>query len=139
VLVSRFAVRAHPLQADKADAAFILHPLRLIFALEGEEAKIATFLHDIVEDGEWWTLERLDREGFSPEDVGAIGCLTKGDGEPYEDFIDRASTNPIARRVKRVDLQADMEMRRLGTVTEKDTARLQRYHRNWNRLTGGRV
>ena len=40
-------------------------------------------------------------------------------------------TNPIATKVKLADLEDNMDMRRLSTVTEKDAQRLHRYHQAW--------
>ena len=52
----------------------------------------------------------------------------------YEDFVRRASSNPIARRVKLADLEDNMDVRRLMAVTEKDAARLTKYLRAWREL-----
>jgi (p)ppGpp synthase/HD superfamily hydrolase len=46
----RIAVTAHVGQLDKGGAAYITHPLRLMAAVDGEEAKIVAVLHDVVED-----------------------------------------------------------------------------------------
>ena len=44
------AVKHHKGQTDKAGKAYILHPLRLMMAVNTDEEKIVAVLHDIVED-----------------------------------------------------------------------------------------
>ena len=35
--------------------------------------------------------------------IKALNCLTKRDGEPYDAFVERAASDPIARVVKIAD------------------------------------
>ena len=133
------AAQAHETQVDKAGAPYILHPLRLMFKMASEAEMIAAVLHDVVEDTPW-TLDRLRAEGFSEEVLAAVDGLTNREGEAYEDYLARVSANAISRKVKLADLEDNMDMRRLGQLTEKDIARLQKYHRlwrEWSRLPEG--
>jgi (p)ppGpp synthase/HD superfamily hydrolase len=120
------ACEAHAGQVDKAGEAYILHPLRLMLAVQGESARIAAVLHDVVEDSST-TLDDLRAAGFAPEVVAAVAALTKREGEDYLDFVRRASANPIARVVKRADLLDNLNLDRISAPTEKDRARIQRY------------
>lgn len=120
------ACEAHAGQVDKAGEAYILHPLRLMLAVEGEAARIAAVLHDVVEDSAT-TLDDLTAAGFAPEVVRAVGALTKREGEDYLDFVRRAAADPIARVVKRADLLDNLNLDRIPSPTEKDRARIQRY------------
>lgn len=124
------AAQAHQAQLDKAGAPYILHPLRMMLRMSSETEMTAAILHDVVEDTAW-TLDQLRQAGFSAEVVQAVECLTHRDQETYEEFIARVRTNAIARKVKLADLEDNMDMRRLSTVTEKDTQRLHKYHRAW--------
>jgi len=124
------AAEAHAGQRDKAGAAYLLHPLRLMTQMASEAAMIAAVLHDVVEDSAW-TLERLRMEGFSEEILTAVDCLTGRDGETYEAFIERVKPNTIARQVKLADLADNMNLRRMAAITPKDLARLEQYHRAW--------
>jgi (p)ppGpp synthase/HD superfamily hydrolase len=128
------AAQAHLGQRDKGGAPYILHPLRMMMRMESEAAMMAAVLHDVVEDSEW-TLEQLRGEGFSEEVLQAVDCLTRRDGESYDDFVARAQSNPIARRVKIADLEDNMNVQRLGVMTAKDSARIEEYHRVWRALT----
>ena len=60
----KIAVEAHTGQVDKGGNPYILHPLRVMLSLNTEEERIVGVLHDVVEDCEGWTWQRLqDEEG----------------------------------------------------------------------------
>ena len=124
------AAQAHQDQYDKAGAPYILHPLRMMLRMSSETEMMAAILHDVVEDTDW-TLDQLRQAGFSEEVVQAIACLTHCGHETYDEFIARVRTNAIASKVKLADLEDNMDMRRLRTLTEKDAERLHKYHRAW--------
>jgi (p)ppGpp synthase/HD superfamily hydrolase len=128
------AARAHKGQKDKAGAPYLLHPLRLMMRMDTEAAMMAAVLHDVVEDT-GWTLERLRGEGFPDEVIEAVECLTRREGEGYEEFVERARAHPIARRVKIADLEDNMNIRRVSQLGAKDLERLEKYHRAWRVLT----
>ncbi|MBO0859106.1 MAG: HD domain-containing protein [Chloracidobacterium sp.] len=127
------AAQAHLDQRDKGGAPYILHPLRMMMRMESEAAMIAATLHDVVEDSDW-TLEQLRGEGFSEEVLHAVDCLTRRDGETYEEFVARARANAISREVKIADLEDNMNVKRLGEMTPKEMARIEKYHRAWRAL-----
>ena len=130
----KIAVEAHKGQKDKYGAPYSLHPLRVMVRVNSEEEKIVAILHDVVEDTDW-TFDDLRKEGFSAEIIDALDCVTKREGEAYEDFVNRSATNSLARRVKLADLEDNMDIRRLETVTPKDMERLNKYLRAWRYLT----
>lgn len=127
------AVEAHKGQTDKAGRPYMLHPLRMMLRLTDEIDMIVAALHDVVEDTDW-TMDRLRERGFSETVLAALDGVTNRAGETYEDFIERAACNPISRRVKLADLEDNMDVRRMSTITEKDSARLNKYLRAWRRL-----
>ena len=131
------AVQAHRGQVDRSGAPYILHPLRVMFRVETENERIAAVLHDVVEDTDW-TLDGLRAEGFPEEIVQAVDCLTRREGESYDDRVARAAAHPIARRVKLADLEDNMDARRLTRWSGEDAARFERYHRAWRFITGAR-
>lgn len=122
------AVEAHRRQRDKAGAAYITHPLRLMLQMETEPEQMVAVLHDVVEDSKM-TLEGLRERGFSEQVVDAVDAVTARAGENYEDFILRAKPNPLARKVKMADLRDNMRMDRIAKLKPKDLQRLARYHR----------
>ncbi len=122
------AVQAHRGQRDKVGQPYILHALRVMLRLETEHERMVGVLHDVVEDTPY-TLDELRRLGYPDPVIVAVDGLTRRPEETYEQFIERASANPIARRVKLADLEDNMDVRRLPAVTEQDRARLDRYVR----------
>ncbi len=129
----RIAVDAHRGQTDLSGQSYILHPLRVMLAMSTDAERAAGVLHDVVEDTDV-TLEGL-REAGIPEDViVAVDCVTKRKGETYDDYLDRIVGNPIARRVKLADLDDNMRLNRLVTVTERDLKRFEKYRHAKARL-----
>lgn len=123
------AAAAHAGQHDKAGAPYILHPLRVMLRLTTESERITAVLHDLVEDCEGWSFERLLGEGFSVEIIEALQSVTKREGEAYEDFVKRACENPIGRRVKLSDLHDNCDLSRISNPTAEDHERVARYRR----------
>ena len=137
------AVAAHEGQVDKGDRPYILHPLRVMMSLRTTEEMIVGVLHDVVEDcaslGYGW--DRLRAEGFSERILEALASVTKtaeeeaelkelsGDERTaaYLRFVARAKANVIGARVKRADLWDNLNVTRVGTLTAKDTERLNQY------------
>jgi (p)ppGpp synthase/HD superfamily hydrolase len=127
------AVIAHQGQRQRNGLPYVLHPLTLMLAMETVPAKIVAVLHDVVEDSEW-TLAQLEAEGFAPDILAALDCLTHQPDEPYEAYIDRLSENALARQVKLADLRDNMDIQRLPTLHDRDLERLRRYHQAWLKL-----
>ena len=130
------ATEAHRGQLDKAGNDYITHPLRVMAAGKSDEEKIVGVLHDVVEDTEW-TFEMLAAEGFSSEIIDALRCVTKlSDSEPYDKFIARVKSNPLAVAVKLNDLTDNMDIRRLPYLSDKDVKRLKKYLKAYKQLCG---
>lgn len=128
------AKEAHKGQVDKAGNEYIDHPLRVMAAGHSVSEKIVGILHDVVEDTDW-TFERLEAEGFTTEIIEALKCVTKQwEDEPYDAFIERVKTSPLAVAVKINDLADNMDIRRLKELTDKDLKRLQKYHKAYRQL-----
>jgi uncharacterized membrane protein YebE (DUF533 family) len=120
------AASAHRGQIDKAGRPYILHPIRVMLALDTEEEQIVGVLHDVVEDTPW-TFEQLRAEGFSQVVLEALDSVTGREGEPYMDFAACAGRNEIGRRVKMADLRDNMDMSRIANPTEQDAKRIEKY------------
>jgi (p)ppGpp synthase/HD superfamily hydrolase len=130
------AVEAHRGQRDKNGQPYILHPIRVMCRVNSPIARIVAILHDVVEDTDW-TFERLAAEEFGSDVLRALDCVTKREGEAYDDFVRRSASDPIAREVKLADLEDNMDVRRLNSVGAADTERLDKYLRAWRFLRGG--
>lgn len=127
------ALRAHAGAVDKAGRAYILHPLRLMAKMTTDSEMSAALLHDVLEDSDITAAELLS-EGIPSVVVEAVLCLTKQAGENYQDFILRAKQNPIAKKVKLADIEDNINVLRLSILTEKDLARIAKYHAAWQLL-----
>ena len=127
------AVEAHAGQKDKNGDPYVLHPLRMMCRVQSASERVVAVLHDVVEDTHW-TFKDLKKEGFSDQIVKALDCLTKRDGEEYEQFVRRAASNKLVRRVKLEDLKDNMDVRRFKEVTNKEKDKLQKYLWAWRKL-----
>ncbi len=128
------ALEAHKGQKDKVGMPYEGHLMRVMQAGRTIDEKIVGVLHDIVEDA-GWTFEELLEKGFPVHIVDALRCVTKlSEDEPYDAFIDRVKTNPLAKAVKISDLTDNMDLRRLPELTDKDVIRLRKYLKAYREL-----
>ena len=123
------AAEAHAGQVDKAGAAYVLHPLRMMLNVSSNEERIVAVLHDVCEDCPGWTFDRLRSEGFSKRIIEALRSVTKREGEDYEAFVRRAASDPIGRRVKLADLHDNCDLSRISAPSERDFQRIEKYRR----------
>ena len=132
------AVSAHKGVKDKGGNPYILHPFRVMLSLNSEEEKIVGVLHDVVEDAEDWTFEKLQDEGFSTQILEGLQSVTKtSEDENYDEFVQRALTNAIGRQVKIADIKDNLDVTRLDILNEKDMKRLQSYKKSLKILQNG--
>jgi (p)ppGpp synthase/HD superfamily hydrolase len=129
------ATRVHQDQQDRYGASYLRHVMRVAERGRNDDERTVGLLHDVVEDSPM-TLDDLRREGFPEYIVQAVDCLTKREGEPYEQFVDRTKTNKLAVAVKLNDLEDNMDVRRAPRLEEKDLERLNKYLRAWHQLVG---
>ena len=122
----KIALKAHAGQVDKAEKAYILHPLRLMMQMRSIDEQITAVLHDVVEDSEY-TFDDLKKEGFDEEIINALESLTKRDGEDYKDFIARIKENELATIVKIADLKDNSNLDRISEPTKEDLERVKKY------------
>jgi GTP diphosphokinase / guanosine-3',5'-bis(diphosphate) 3'-diphosphatase len=120
------AAERHAGQVDKANAPYILHPLRVMLNVPDIEHKIVAVLHDILEDTTT-TIDELYRLGFQTHLIDAIIALTKQEGESRIQAAQRTVQNPIARVVKLADITDNMDLTRIQSPTMKDFERLKEY------------
>lgn len=131
----KLATKAHEGQTDKGGQPYILHPLRVMEAMETDQERATAILHDVIEDTDTTAADLL-QAGIPEPVVTAVIALTKRPGEPYEDFVARCAGDPIARAVKVADLKDNLNLDRLPEVTEKDLARAEKYRAALAQLEG---
>jgi (p)ppGpp synthase/HD superfamily hydrolase len=125
----QIAAHAHEGQQDKHGQPYIFHPLRVMSAVEGAEARIVAVLHDVIEDTSV-TAEDLRREGFSESILEALDLLTHRKDEPYVNYVVRCKGHDVARRVKLADLEDNSRLSRTILRPERiepDIERVRKY------------
>ena len=131
----QIAVEAHAGAKDRGGKAYILHPISVMMRCETDEEKIVAILHDVVEDTDW-TFEALREEGFSETIIEALKTVTKhSEDEDYDEFVQRSLKNEIGRKVKIADLRENLDVTRIGELTDKDLERINKYKRALKTLT----
>jgi len=142
----QLAVIAHKGQKDQAGEAYILHPLRVLFAVRErgstEEEQIAAVLHDVVEDT-IITLRGIAYE-FGPEVSRLVNAVTRRPAytaqwtpnligraeEPYPDFIQRViAAGPSAMLIKEIDVTDNL--RRIDPIRAIDPKKADRLERKY--------
>lgn len=123
------AFKIHANQTDKAGAPYTLHLETVASKLteqgENEDVIVVGWLHDSVEDTDI-TIGEI-RDLFGDDISTAVDAITKRKNEPYQDYLQRVKSNEIARKVKLADLAHNMDLSRLGNITDKDLKRLEKY------------
>jgi len=131
-LLSKMLVLAttkHDGTFDKGGLPYILHPLKVMYYLKSddEELNCIALGHDLVEDTDV-TYAGLREMGFTERVVEGIKAMTKVRGETHEEYKAKIKANSDTIKVKLADLRHNSDIRRLKGVTEKDIARITKYH-----------
>jgi len=127
------ALKAYSGQKDKAGKTYILHPLRLMAKMETEEEMSVALLHDVIEDSNL-TAQDLLNNGIPSNIVNAVQVLTKLSGESYENFIERVLENKLASKIKKADIEDNINILRLNSINNQDLERIAKYHKSWQTL-----
>lgn len=124
------ATNAHDGQFDKAGKPYILHCLKVMHYLKSEDEELMCIAlgHDLVEDTEVTYRVLYNDYGFSDRVIEGIRALTKQRGQTYDEYKEQVFANKDAMRVKMCDLRHNSDIRRLKGITEKDVARIAKYH-----------
>ena len=123
------ATNAHSGQVDRGGAPYILHPLKVMHYLKSDDEELMCMAlgHDVIEDTSV-TYRDLRDAGISERVITGIKALTKVPGMTYEEYKEGVFACEDAMRVKLADLRHNTDIRRLKGVTEKDIARMAKYH-----------
>ena len=104
---------AHKEDFDKGGYPYVFHPFYLATKVDGENETCVALLHDVIEDnGDKYSFEYLENEGFNKEIIDALKLLTHKKDIPYMDYIVEISKNNIAKNVKIEELKHNMDSRR---------------------------
>lgn len=124
------ATNAHHGQFDRGGNPYILHPIKVMHYIksEDEELQCIALGHDVIEDTDV-TYKDLRDAGFTDRIITGIRALTKVPGQTYDEYKEGVFANVDAMKVKMADLRHNTDVRRLKGVSEKDIARMEKYHR----------
>lgn len=123
------ATNAHAGQYDRGGNPYILHPMKVMHYLKSddEELQCIALGHDVIEDTNV-SYKDLREAGMTDRIIDGIRALTKQPGQTYEEYKDGVFANRDAMLVKMADLRHNTDIRRLKGVTDKDIARMAKYH-----------
>ena len=129
------AATRHQEQFDKAGNPYILHTLKVMHYLRTEDQELMQIavMHDLIEDTET-TFQELIELGFSNRVIEGVRALTKMPGQSADEYFAAVAANKDAIRVKLADLRHNSDIRRLKGITDKDIARMKKYHAMYLRL-----
>lgn len=122
------ATNAHIGQLDKGGAPYILHPMRVMMRMETIPGKILALFHDIVEDTHI-NIEDLTNEGFSDAVIDGVDCITKRNGESYNNYIERVISNPLSAECKLEDMRDNSNIYRILKVKKEHIKMITKYHK----------
>lgn len=107
-----------------------LHPIKVMHYVKSddEELQCIALGHDVIEDTDV-TYQDLKDAGMTDRIIEGIRALTKVPGQTYYEYKIGVLANVDAMKVKLADLRHNTDIRRLKGVTEKDLARMEKYHR----------
>ena len=152
------ALRVHREQKDKAGKPYIWHPLSVAMdpSLTTEEEQATGLLHDVMEDTDRQPFYEFEviYNNVSPRVAYAVNALTRREaGKVYpsllnkvffdrterftqeklevylSEYLSRVVVDPIARKVKRVDLLKNLDPTRMAILSDDELGRVKRYHR----------
>ena len=127
-LALKVSFEAHKDQVDHSGTPYVYHPYHLAEQMTDETTTCIALLHDVVEDTDI-TLTQLREMGFPEDVVEAVEVLTKEHGVPYQEYIERVKSNPLARIVKLADLEHNSDMSRLQEIDERSKSLAKRYEK----------
>lgn len=132
------ATMAHHGQVDKAGKSYINHPISVALDVYGQGMDykyiVTALLHDVAEDSTL-TVDDIGDLIHDTDITTALGLLNHDKRVPYMDYIRAINRNDIAREVKKADLRHNMDLSRLGEITERDRERLEKYKEAYRILT----
>lgn len=103
----KLAFYAHAGQSDKGDYPYFAHPLHLAEQCMTESETIVALLHDVLEDTAW--SQKYIKDCCTDEELTAIQVLTRHEGISYQDYIKSVSQNELARKIKILDLNHNLD------------------------------
>lgn len=112
------AARAYDGRVDRQGDPYVAHAIRVMHAVEGDDAKAVAILHDVFEWGRI-SLREFTGAKLPKRVVDAVDALTKREGETLTEHVERVRASELAVRVKRADLVDNALEGRLDRLPSK--------------------
>lgn len=122
------AKQFHKGQVDRGGNPYIEHPVAIAKKMTTVAARCVALLHDILEDTSC-TAEMLSKAGIPDFIIFSVESLTKQPEETYREYIKRVAQDELAREVKLADLEHNMDLTRLRSVTAADIKRVEKRYK----------
>lgn len=112
---------------DKGGLSYMLHLIYVYKHVSSVEEKVVALLHDVLEDKDVSSDDLLE-VGFPKKIVDDVLILTRVKPTSYEDYIDNMikKASREALNVKAVDLENNIDLRRIKNPTVKDYQRVEK-------------
>jgi len=121
-MCEKIATHAHRKQTRKFGAdkgkPYIVHPARMASEADSYLEECVCWLHDTIEDTKE-TQFTLEDHGVPDDVIRRVTMLSKIDEETYLDFILRCRRDPIARDVKLLDINDNLQSLKPGSLRDK--------------------
>lgn len=127
-LAREIAERAHSGQVDRGGNPYIDHLAWVAGHVEGDVAKAAAWLQDVLEDTETVPQDLRDL-GVSDRVVEVVEELTRAGDDSYLEYVRSLRRDPVAVQVKLADLKHNCDLSRIPSPTRDDMKRVERYRK----------
>jgi (p)ppGpp synthase/HD superfamily hydrolase len=133
-----FAADAHTGQVRDNGEPFILHPIRVMCAVDTIEAKIVAVLHDVIEDTYVTYESLLLTLGIDQNSniAYALALITRKPRVSYNVYISDILNSDLSTTVKLADLKDNLDMLTYNCSDEKKLARCIKHTKAYHILNG---
>lgn len=139
------ATQVHLDQTDLGGNPYILHPIRVLAAVEmkirdlnikdTESVLCSAVLHDCIEDcDDKDAMYVIIEKEFGPTVSKAVDSLTRRPNETWKHYMTRVKKHWSPRIIKMADLDDNLDNSRLKVITETDMNRNKMYQKALNEL-----
>lgn len=112
-------------QKDYAGLEYIAHPLIIYLGCNNEDERIVALLHDVIEDTKI-TIADLELF-FDKKIIDALKLITHEKIYDRDEYIKKIKENPIARRVKILDLKTNLDETRFDDLIKWHKEKSKKY------------
>ena len=118
-------------KVDKSGVPYINHLITVEKGVNSYKERIVALLHDVIEDTNKTGCDLMIELGIPYDLVKSVERLTRDKNETYSNYINRLlnSDDLIALKVKKADLEHNMDLSRITNPTRKDIDRIEKRYK----------